>query len=307
MASSCELWWLESARWPRHGDALAARASLNGDLFVARTEAAGLPPLIWVRGKQGLALAWEPAAPGGWTARIAAQPGDYGALVNAAYLSVTGQTWEAMATAGRRWAETGCDAYQLRDCLTRTAQRIAPTRWHEIAVMAWRVRPRVTATVWTGPPEARADDRRALEMLLAERGRRIICGDTTAQIAAHLLGRPLRVDQALAHEAGQEGADGVPPPSYLEGVDLVTEGLVTLRRAADWLMGPVPARDLPRSANAAARLAHLLMSADEIHFVVGRARNPAQATEADAPRLPLVEALAQQLAGKGKSVRITRL
>lgn len=307
MATSSEAWWLEGARWPRQEDALAAWVSLDGDVFAARTEAADLPPLVWVRGRQVLALAWEPAAPGGRVARIAAQLGDYGALVNAAYISVTGQTWETMATAVRRWAETGCDACQLRDCLTRTAQRVAPTRWHEIAVMTWRVRPRVTATVWTGPPAARADDRQALEMLLAERGWRIICGDTTAQIAARLLGKPLRVDQALAHEAGREGAEGVPPLSHLEGVDLVTEGLVTLRRAAEWLAGAETARDLPRSANAAARLAHLLMSADVIHFVVGRALNPAQAVEADAPRLPLVAALAQRLADKGKSVRITRL
>ena len=199
-----------------------------------------------------------------------------------------GHTREQLALSVRRWAETGCDAYQLNDALAHTAQRQQAASAPNAATLALRVRPRITATVWSGPPLHAEDDLTALNWLMAEPWMRIICGDTTAQIAARLLGRPLRVEQA------GDNRSQVPPLAYLEDVNLVTEGLITLQFALKWLQGARTVRDLPRHADAAARLAHALLSADQIHFVVGRAVNSVQSAEGGLPaRLTLIDALAK--------------
>jgi hypothetical protein len=189
----------------------------------------------------------------------------------------------------------------LNDALAHTAQRQAKTT-HSLATLTLRIRPRITATVWSGPPLRSEDDQKALDWLMAEPGMRIICGDTTAQVAARLLGKPLRVEQTA------ENRSQVPPLAYLEGVNLVTEGVITLQHALEWLKGARTVRDLPRHADAAARLAHTLLSADQIHFIVGRAVNAAQSGEERSPvRLNLIEALARRLRGLRRLVDIRYL
>jgi len=271
----------------------------------ARILSHGAPLPFWVRGATRFLSEPLVRTENGFLACFEVQSGDYGVLVGESYLAATGYDRQRLATSIRRWVETGCDAFQLRDCLLRTAQRLSPGSSRELAVLAVRIRPLVSATVWTGPPLRREDDRLALEALMAEGGLRVICGDTTAQIAARLLGKPLRVDQSPLPSRAQ-----IPPLSYLEGVNLVTEGLLTLRQAAEWLRGAETVRDLPRSADAAARLAHTLLSADRIRFIVGRAVNPAQSEPGashEAPRLRLVEELSSRLRAQGKIVHLTYL
>jgi len=56
------------------------------------------------------------------------------------------------------------------------------------------VRPMRTATVWSGPPVKREVEQDILEKLLDEPGARIICGDTTAEIAARWLRAKLEME-----------------------------------------------------------------------------------------------------------------
>jgi hypothetical protein len=258
---------------------------------------------IWVRGLRPFALPFQQQdGPDGQTiqeARFVAQTADYGVWVNRAYLAATGQSRDQLAVAVRRWAETGCDAYQLNDALQHTAQRQSPGATARIATLALRLRQRISATVWSGPPLRAEDDQVALDLLMAESWVRIVCGDTTAQIAARLLGKPLRVEQSA------ENRSQVPPLAYLEGINLVTEGVITLRHALEWLQGARTVRDLPRSADAAARLAHALLSADQLHFLVGRAVNRAQVDGEEAPaRQRVIEELAKRLTALGRLVDI---
>ena len=65
---------------------------------------------------------------------------------------------------------------------------------------------------------------------MAEPGQRVICGDTTAQIAARLLGAKLEIERRPP-----DGWAQVPPMARLEGVDLVTEGRITLDKTRERL------------------------------------------------------------------------
>ena len=258
--------------------------------------------------------------------RFPLQDGDHLVMVSQGYLRPRGWGWgwSDIAVAVRRWADTGCDADELMGALMRTYRRLNPEApRQDVTVVAMHVRPRRTATVWTGPPADLAQDEVALEKLMAEQGTRIICGDTTAQIAARLLGAELEMEPRpddgadKGHPADRRHpADKrhpwaeVPPISRLEGMDLVTEGLVTMGKARERMAGVKQVRDLPREEDSATRLARALLTADKIHFIVGLAVNPAQAIDT-AGTVPLrrvvIDDLVRHLKARGKIVSVEYL
>ena len=65
-----------------------------------------------------------------------------------------------------------------------------------------------------------------MSLLFAKEGRHIICGGTTSSIAAKWLNKPLRVSLGFP--------DDIPPIACPEGVDLVTEGVITVNRVAEY-------------------------------------------------------------------------
>ena len=253
------------------------------------------PPLFLTRGGQLVLLPVLEKVSQGRLIRecqFLLQDGDYVAVVSEGYLRPRGWGWgwADIAVAVRRWTDTRCDAEELLGALVRTYRRLNPEApRQDVTVMAMHVRPERRATVWTGPPANPAQDKVALDKLMAEQGARIICGDTTAQIAGRLLGTELELEPRP-----EDGWAEVPPVSYLEGVDLATEGLVTLGKAQEHIAGAKRARDLPRKEDGATRLARALLMADKIHFIVGLAVNPAQAADA-ARAIPLRQAVVEEL------------
>ena len=273
---------------------------------VARVWMRQMEPLIWLG---PLELAWQPEDLGGYAVQRTEVPfgdGDSALFVEPGFYQASGLTREGLALSFRRWASTGMDAMQLGHAVAKTGGKLARAQGRDLesAIWALRARPMVTATLWTGPPADPALDRWALEQLLAERGYRIICGGTTAQAAARLLDRPLLWEPSELRQRTQ-----VPPSSRLEGVDLVTEGAVTLGWALRWLQGADTARDLPGRLDAATRLARLLLSADRIRFLVGRAVNPANddaasVQEPTPQRVSLVLEMVADLRARGKWVTV---
>ena len=119
--------------------------------------------------------------------------------------------------------------------------------------------------VITGPPFAKERDGELAEMAVHFDGRKVICGGTTANIVSRLLNRPVKMSLAKLDPE-------IPPASAMEGIDLITEGTVTLARVAEMLdrgAGQTwpdnPARDL---------MTRMLQS-DIVQFVVGTRINEA--------------------------------
>jgi hypothetical protein len=259
------------------------------------------------------------------------QTGDHLAMVGEGYIRARGSarpwSWRDIAVSLRRLTATGCDAGQMRQALIRSYDRfvaehsaycvvrdvgdmtqavdnVPRTTHHAIAVLAMFVRPMRTVTIWTGPPADRGRDREALERLLAEEGVRIVCGDTTAEIAARLLGGRL-----VMEPAPDEGWTEVPPTSRLVGaaerIDLITEGAVTLRVVRQRLAEVQRPRELAGREDGASRLAKLLLEADKVTLIVGGAINPAQTERDGTPlRKAAVAGLVEALEARGKVVAI---
>lgn len=120
--------------------------------------------------------------------------------------------------------------------------------------------------VLSGPPIDSNRDRELADLFARFRGKKIVCGGTTATIIGRELGRPVRV---CLKDIDPE----VPPASAMEGADLVTEGIITLGKVAE-LLEQGPRVDRFR-ANAALRLVEFLLDSDHIDFVVGTKINEA--------------------------------
>lgn len=156
--------------------------------------------------------------------------------------------------------------------------------------------------LFTGPPMDPLRDNYWVQHFLHAPGKHVICGGTTAKVAAKAMKKQLRV-------IGAADPAMIAPPAYaLAGVDLVTEGAVTLNQACN-LLG----EDLSAIAerNPAIDLAELLAEADWVNFLVGGARNPASGDLSFRQlgvitRERIVDLLAERLRATGKLATIER-
>lgn len=102
-----------------------------------------------------------------------------------------------------------------------------------------------TLRIMTGPPVQKEDDERMVRDLMAndENGEdctRIVCGGTTAQIVSRILDRPIE-------PVRQDPDPDVPPYDSIKGIDLVTEGVITLRRVLEIMEPCVTGQPLDES------------------------------------------------------------
>lgn len=164
-------------------------------------------------------------------------------------------------------------------------------------VVAAKYRKATNCTVITGPAGNRQEMPRMVNDFLATPGRKIVCGGTTSHIIADKLGKEVEVDFRYLDS-------GLPPTARLEGVDLVTEGILTLNRAVNYIKSGIPDCE----ANAATKLLETLRACDGISFMVGTARNAAHQNENFPTELLLrrtvVETFASLLRNEGKVVEV---
>jgi len=161
-------------------------------------------------------------------------------------------------------------------------------------------RPRLLNMLF-GPPRDRAADREVVRRLMECPGNKVVCGGTTANIVARELKRELHVDLSSMD-------DKVPPTADIDGIDLVTEGMLTVSYATSKLKSAMRFSDLAYMRDGASRLAALLLKADRVEISVGLALNPAH----QSPDVPLslglknkvVDDLQEALRQRGKNVTV---
>ncbi len=170
-----------------------------------------------------------------------------------------------------------------------------------------RIRKRVPMNMLFGPPSNRDDADRMMSLFFSKEGKHIICGGTTSSIAAKFLRKPLR--PTLNFEQSD-----VPPIAELEGVDLVTEGVITVNKvveyANDYLGENKFYEHWSFKRDGASLICRLLFEeATDINFYVGRAINPAHQNP-DLPinfniKMNLVEELSKALKKMGKRIKVS--
>ena len=170
-----------------------------------------------------------------------------------------------------------------------------------------KIRKRVPMNMLFGPPSNRDDCDRMMSLFFSKEGKHIICGGTTSSIAAKYLNKPLKASLNF------EQSD-VPPIAELEGVDLVTEGVITVNKvleyAKDYLGENLYYEHWSFKHDGASLISRLLFEeATDINFYVGRAINPAHQNP-DLPinfiiKMNLVEELSKCLKQMGKRIKVS--
>lgn len=155
--------------------------------------------------------------------------------------------------------------------------------------------------ILTGLPVDKKDDPAMVEEFLKTKGRKIICGGTTAQVFARESGRELETS-----DVGELSGE-VPPISHINGIDLVTEGIVTMNHCSK-LLKENPSDTTSMPVNGATLLLQELLFADRITIFFGTQIN--EAYEQIKPGIRLrdaaIETLTTQLQKLGKEIVIHR-
>ncbi|MBE5797695.1 MAG: serine/threonine-protein phosphatase [Clostridiales bacterium] len=169
-----------------------------------------------------------------------------------------------------------------------------------------RIRKRVPMNLLFGPPFNRDDADRMMSLFFSKEGKHIVCGGTTSSIAAKYLGKPIR--------ANLDFSSDLPPTAEIEGVDLVTEGVITVNKvveyAKDYLAENKHYEHWSLKRDGASQISRLLFEeATDINFYVGRAINPAHQNP-DLPinfniKMNLVEELTKCLKEMGKRIKVS--
>lgn len=170
-----------------------------------------------------------------------------------------------------------------------------------------RIRKRAPMNLLFGPPSHRDDCNRMMSLFFGKEGKHIICGGTTASIAAKYLRKPLK--PSLNFEKSD-----IPPTAELEGVDLVTEGVITVNRVVEYAKDALGENkeyeNWSFKRDGASLICRMLFEeATDINFFVGRAINPAHQNP-DLPinfniKMNLVEELSACLKKMGKRIKVS--
>lgn len=170
-----------------------------------------------------------------------------------------------------------------------------------------KIRRREPMNILFGPPSRRDDNERMMSLFFSKEGKHIICGGTTSSIAAKYLGKEIKVSLNFQKS-------DVPPIAQIEGVDLVTEGVITVNKvveyAKDYLADNKSYEQWSMNRDGAALISRLLFEeATDINFYVGRAVNPAHQNP-DLPinfniKMNLVEELSDCLRKMGKRIKVS--
>lgn len=137
------------------------------------------------------------------------------------------------------------------------------------------------AVVFTGPPYYADKDNFYAKSFAEFKGKKAVCGGTTANLISRELHLPLRSEISL-------NAGNVPPVLYMDGIDLVTEGVLTLSKACEYL------EKGDTSEDAAGQLTEFFLNSDQIVFMVGSKVNQAHYD----PNLPVEIAIRRNVIKK---------
>lgn len=170
-----------------------------------------------------------------------------------------------------------------------------------------RIRRREPMNILFGPPSNRDDCNRMMSLFFSKEGKHIICGGTTSGIAAKYLGKELKTSLKF------ERSD-VPPIAYIDGVDLVTEGVITVNKVLEYAKDSLGDNEeyahWSVSQDGASLISRMLFEeATDINFYVGRAINPAHQNP-DLPinfniKMNLVQDLSECLRKMGKKIKVS--
>lgn len=223
-----------------------------------------------------------------------------------------GWVWDDIATYAVKQYALTVSAMRLASAISRACDELYQFRpGDDTTVAVMRIIDSKPVHLMTGPAQKPEDDGRMVaDFMSGDHAKRIVCGGTSATIVSRVLKK--RLDVSLDYVDPE-----IPPIAYMDGIDLVTEGVLTLNRVIQLLKRYVKNEsvseefflelDKPNGASMVAKV--IIEDCTELHLYVGKAINGAYQN----PGLPfdlgirqnLVEQLKHTVEEMGKQVIVT--
>jgi len=186
-----------------------------------------------------------------------------------------GWTWQSMADYALKCTKSTLSAVRLAALLSKGCEDLYMERpGDDTTVAVARVIERKIVNIFTGPPEKAENDEILMRDFMNSSGKKVVCGGTSGQIAARFLNVPIK--------SNMDNQGDIPPTAAIAGLDLVTEGILTLSKALALLKKydseeiEVAFFDALDADNGAAKLARLIIEdCTELNLFVGKANNKA--------------------------------
>lgn len=224
-----------------------------------------------------------------------------------------GWNWDSVAKYAQREYKKTISAMHLAAAISQACDDLYQYRpGDDTTVAVLRIGEKKLVNLMTGPAQCQEDDEGMVTDFMAdENAVKVVCGGTSANIVARVLEKEINV--AFTGEIDPN----IPPTASIEGIDLVTEGVVTMNRVLKLLEQYTRDDEIDEAffieldkPNGASMLAKLLIEqCTDLHLFVGKAVNAAyQNTELPfqlGVRQKLVDRIEDVLKrlGKGVSVR----
>ena len=176
----------------------------------------------------------------------------------------------------------------------------------DTTVVTVKIRTPEVIDLFTGPPVEKENDKWVVEQLMNSKGKKIVCGGTAANIVSRELRQELEVNMDFIDK-------DVPPTASLKGIDLITEGVLTLNKAVEKLKNysKYSLYDL-NSEDGASKLVRMLTEdCTHLNLWVGKSINPAHQNPYFpidlSIKLKIVEELADVMKKMGKEVKLINI
>jgi len=187
-----------------------------------------------------------------------------------------GWNWNNIAEFVSKKADKILSSARMTNLLIETCKQLYMNKPGDDSTVATvRIIPQMIVNLFSGPPENPKNDDKIINDFINSKGIKIICGGTSANIASRILKEPITVNMDCSNAE-------VPPIGYIKGIDLVTEGVLTLKKTVDiienYIDNPVESDNIASidAYNGAAKIAKILMEqCTHLNLFVGRKINPA--------------------------------
>ena len=161
---------------------------------------------------------------------------------------------------------------KLNRRLIETCNRLYEERpGDDTTVVTLKIRAPIEVQIFTGPPSDTALDAPIVHRFMDSSGKKVVCGGTAANIFSRELDREILTNLDYIDPK-------IPPTASIQGIDLVTEGVLTLKMVSERLKEIEHSNEDPafnKADGVSALLKLLIDDSTHIHFWVGRAINPA--------------------------------
>lgn len=265
--------------------------SRNGDTYLVEFDS---PACVFVRDGKLLPIDYHERVISGKTikeAHFKVKPGDIltllsdgvvyagiGALMN------LGWTWENVSEYIANKSKEKLSSARLTGALSETCCQLYMNKpGDDTTVATVRIMAKQDVSLLSGPPMNAQNDSRYVIDFMAEEGKKIVCGGTSATIVSREINEPLIPSIEYT-------TPDIPPIASMKGIDLVTEGVITLKKVVEilkmYINNPTDKNTILMMdvGHGAADIAKILIEeCTHLHLFIGTKINPAHQN----PKLPV--------------------